>query len=262
MNHLFQLSEFLNLPTIIAFALGILSGFILLLLVYLLAVIRGMNRGLKRRKVEEEDIDFTEIKWLIENAKKQFKEIERSKEESTIINTFNVSKELAHDIASKYYPQSKYPLQELSVDEILVLTHYISNRLDELLQAKILGQFRGMTIRQILSIKITGSKVTSSKVYKTAVGAQLGKVWGAMKVVNPFYWIKKGTVDQVIKIIIRKIALNAIVITGEETYKIYSKSDKIFESLYDNELDIKKIYDELENDEEESKNVKEKETTK
>lgn len=260
MIFMLQLSEFLNLPTIIAFAIGILSGFILLLLLYLLAVIRGMNQDLKRRKVDEEDIDVTEINWLIENAKQQFKDQEKSKDESTIVNAFNVSKDLAHDIAAKYYPKSKYPLQELSIDEILILTHYISDRLDGLLKAKILKMFRGMTIRQVLSIKLTGSKVTSSKVYKTATGAQLGKVWGALKVVNPFYWIKKGTVDQVIKIIIRKIALNAIVITGEETYKIYSK--KIFKAPYDDDLDLKKIYDEIQIDEEEISNVKEKETTK
>lgn len=243
---LFNINDYLNLPVIIAFGIGILLGFLLLLLLYLLAVIKGMNKELKRKRVEESNVDINEVNWLINEAKIRYKNLEKEKHNSSFVNLFDVSKNLAHDIASKFYPKSKRPLQELTVDEILVLTHYISDRIDDLLQAKILKMFRKMTIKQILELKNTGQKIVESKIYKTTAGAKLNKVWQAVKVVNPFYWIKKGTVDQAIKIIIKKIALNSIVITGEETYKIYSK--KIFEAAPDNETQITELQDIIENE--------------
>ena len=143
---------------------------------------------------------------LIDNVDNLYSLI--NNEQSTIKNVYDISNELAHNIASKFNPTSKKPLQELTIDESLVLVRYISNRIDELLSSKILKLFRGMTIKKILEIKNTGQKITESKIYKTAAGAKLGKLMQALKVVNPFYWIKKGTVDQAIKIILRKISLN------------------------------------------------------
>lgn len=256
---LFNISEYLNLPTIIAFGIGILFGFILLLLLYLLAVIKGMNKEIRKRKVEESNVDLNEVNWLIDEAKSRFKSLEKEKEKSSFENVYSVSKQLASDVASKFNPTSKYPLRELTIDEILVLTHYISDRIDELLQARILKMFRGMTIRQIINLHSKGRQVTRSKIYKTAAGAQLGKVWTALRIVNPFYWIKKGTTDQAIKIIVRKIALNTIVITGEETYKIYSK--KIFESNLDPELSLEELEEFIENGGEDD-DVKEKKKPK
>ena len=244
MQILFQISDFINLPSIIAFGLGVLFGFLLLLLVYVYAAIKGINKKMRKRKPDEEDVDINEIEWLINEAKSSFKEQDKLKERGTFEILFDISKALATDVASKFYPRSKYPLRELTIDETLVLTHYISDRVDELLSAKILARFRGMTIQQILMLKDVGEKVTESKIYTTAAGAQLGKVWGALRAVNPIYWIKKGTVDQAIKIILRKISLNVIVITGEETYKIYSK--KLFEVKPDDELSIEDLYDIIE----------------
>ncbi len=239
MNIAFKISDFLNLPTIIAFGLGILLGFLLLLLIYLLAVIRGMNTEMRKRKVQEMSVDENEIEWLINEAKSRFLLLEKAKEGSTFANVYQISKDLANDIASKFYPRSKKPLQELTIDETLILLHYITDRVDELLQARILKMFRGMTIKQILALRTTTTKVKESKIYKTAVGAKLGQVWSALRYANPFYWIKKGTIDQAIKIIIKKIALNSIVITGEETYKIYSK--KIFEVTKDEDLTLDEL---------------------
>lgn len=257
---LFNINDYLNLPTFATFGMGILMGFLIMLLLYILAAIKGMNKELKRRKVQESDVDINEVNWLIDEAKIRFKGLEKEKKQSTFTNVYNVGNNLAHNIASKFYPKSKKPLQELTVDEVLILTHYISDRIDELLSPKILKMFRGMTLKQILNLKNTGQKIVESKIYKTTMGAKLGKVWQAVKVVNPFYWIKKGTVDQVIKIIIKKIALNSIVIIGEETYKIYSK--KIFEAPADQELDFKELEELIETEEEEDNGKKKKRTEK
>ncbi len=256
---LFNIVDHLKLPTIIAFFSGIIMGFFLLFLLYLLAVLKGMNKEMKSKKVEESDVDINEIYWLIGDSKNRFKILEKEKKQSTIKNVYDISNELAHNIASKFNPTSKKPLQELTIDESLVLVRYISNRIDELLSSKILKLFRGMTIKKILEIKNTGQKITESKIYKTAAGAKLGKMMQALKAVNPFYWIKKGTVDQAIKIILRKISLNSIQIVGEETYKIYSK--QIFESPVDPELSMEELEEYIETEEEEE-NAKKKKRTK
>ncbi|MGI6771389.1 MAG: hypothetical protein ACOX5Y_03060 [Acholeplasmataceae bacterium] len=256
---LFKITDHLNIPTIVAFFSGILMGFFLLFLLYLLAVLKGMNKEMKSKKVEESDVDINEIYWLIGDSKNRFKILEKEKKQSTIKNVYDISNELAHNIASKFNPTSKKPLQELTIDESLVLVRYISNRIDELLSSKILKLFRGMTIKKILEIKNTGQKITESKIYKTAAGAKLGKMMQALKVVNPFYWIKKGTVNQAIKIILRKISLNSIQIVGEETYKIYSK--QIFESPVDPELSMEELEEYIITEEEEE-NAKKKKRTK
>lgn len=243
MHILLKADDFLNIPSLISLILGILLGFILLLLVYLLAVIKNMRRKMKSKKVQEEDIDFKEVEWLINNATNDFKELEKEKPGQTIKNVTIVSKDLAVSVASKFYPRSKHPLRELTIDETIVLTHYITKRVDELMDASILRLFRGMTISQIASLKEKTEKVTESKVYKTAKEAKLDKFLKSLRYANPIYWIKKLTIDQAIKVIIKKICLNTIVITGEETYKIYSK--KLFKTE-DNEIDFAKIYQELE----------------
>lgn len=258
MIFLINLQDYLNLPTIIAFGTGILMGFLLLLLLYILAVIKSMNKEMKKKKVEEADVDKNEVQWLIDDSISRFKQMEKEKKQSTVKNVYEVGKDLAHNIASKFNPSSKYPLYELTIDETLVLVHYITDRIDELLSSKILKMFRGYTIKKIITLKNTGQKITESKIYKTATGAKLGKMMQALKVVNPFYWIKKGTVDQAIKIIIRKIAINSIIIIGEETYKIYSK--KIFESEINEEASMEELNEYIKTEEEEDNAKKEKRT--
>ena len=71
---------------------------------------------------------------------------------------YDVSKDLAFDIASKFYPKSKYPYLELTVDETLVLAHYVTNRLDELFKSKLLKLLRGVTLRRIAEFNDTKNK--------------------------------------------------------------------------------------------------------
>ena len=50
---------------------------------------------------------------------------------NTLMNTIKL-------IASTYYPKSKYPLYELNISELVVLLHYITNRIDEIFDKNIL----------------------------------------------------------------------------------------------------------------------------
>ncbi|WP_162140198.1 hypothetical protein [Haploplasma axanthum] len=229
--------------TIITFFTGVGVGFLLLLLIYLYAVLRGLNKELRLNKVQEEDIDEEEIKWLIAEAQKEFKNKETRQKVGFGNLLLRESKELAYDISKKFYPDSPYPYLELTIDETLELVHYITNRVDQLISGKILRLFRGMTIRKIIELNNTKTKIEESRLVKSAKKTGIAKVISStMKVVNavnPFYWIKKVTVNKALDIIIVKIGLSVIAITGEETYKIYSKK------VFNKDIDISTSVDDL-----------------
>ena len=56
-----------DFSALISFIIGIGFGFLALLLIYLYAVIKSLNKGLKLRSADEQDIDEEEIKMLIKD---------------------------------------------------------------------------------------------------------------------------------------------------------------------------------------------------
>ena len=113
-----------------------------------------------------------------------------------------------------------------------------------------MSMFRGMTIRKIVELNQTKTKIEESRVVKTAQKSGVAKIAkSALKVINvanPFYWFKKATIDQVIKIIMVRIGLAVIGITGEETYKIYSK--KVFNKEKTIDTNVDELYQAFKDD--------------
>lgn len=233
-----SLNIYLNISRITSFFVGIGVGFILMLLLYLYAVIKSLNKKLKIRKVDVVDINEEEIKWLIDDAVKRFKNKHVRKENGFAKHLMQTTKELAYDISSKFYPKSKYPYLELTVDETLVLAHYVTNRIEELFDSKLLKLFRRMTLRKVAEINNQKNKIEETKVVKAAKKFKLGNVFSktlkVINIANPVTWIKRLTFDQAINLITVKIGIAVVQITGEETYKIYSK--KVFNE--DKEFDL------------------------
>ena len=217
-----------DLSTFLSFLIGVSFGFLVLLLFYLYAVLKSLNKGLKLKGTDEQDIDQEEIKWLIQDAQKQFKQKETRNEIGYAKYLGQLTKELSVDVAKKFYPKSKYPYLELTLDEALLLNHYITNRLEELLQGKILRLTRGMTLAKIVEINDTKTRIEENVIVKTAKKyKQAAKTAvSIVNAVNPVYWIRRLTQETVTQIVMIRIGLSLIAITGEETYKIYSK--KVF----------------------------------
>lgn len=240
----------IEFSTFIAFFVGIGIGFLLLLLVYLYAVLRSINKDLKLNKVQEEDIDEEEIKWMIQQSQKEFKDKELREQEGYGNLLLRQLKELTNDIAKKFYPESPYPYLELTIDESIALVHYITNRIDEMTNTKILRLFRPMTLRRIAELNNTKTKIEESRVVKAAKKHGIAKVaTSTLKVINaisPFHWFKRVTFDKAVGVILVKIGLALIAITGEETYKIYSK--KVFDKDVELETSVEDIYNEIKND--------------
>lgn len=240
----------INMQTFLAFFIGMGLGFLLLLLLYLYAVLRNLNKRFVSQKVQEEDIDEEEIKWLIEDAQEQFKDKKLRAEVGFGKHLFHISRDLSHDISKKFYPESNYPYLEITIDEAIALSHYITNRLDELLDSSILRLFRGMTIRRIVELNETKEKIEDTKIVKGAKKYKLGAITSAtlkaINIVNPFYWFRKLTVNKAIDVVVIRISLSLIAITGEETYKIYSK--KVFDVEKNIETSVDDLYEELKRD--------------
>lgn len=240
----------IEMSTFIAFFLGIGIGFLLLLLLYLYAVLRSMKKELKLTKTQEEDIDEEEIKWMIQESKKTFQNKKLREEIGYGTLLLRELKELSVDISKKFYPESPYPYLELTVDESLLLVKYITERVESFLDIKLVSMFRGMTIRRIAEINRSKNIIEESRVVKAVKKRKLGKIASSalkvMNAVNPFYWFRKATVDQVVNIITVRIGLAIIDITGEETYKVYSK--KVFEKDVDLESSVDDIYEEIKKD--------------
>ena len=240
----------INIGWLITFFSGVLFGFVLLSLWYLVAVIASLNKGLRRAKVQEEDIDEKEIKWLIEDAHQTFKDKKLRTEYGYGGHLLNVALELSNDIATKFYPKSKYPYLELSLDESLVLLKYVSDRFNELLEKPILKMFKGMTLRRLITLNETKSKIDNNLLVKASNKLKVTEIvkqsMMVLNVVNPIYWFRRLVLNNVTNIIMIKLGLVIISLTGEETYKIYSK--KVFDQEATIDSGIEAIYQSMESD--------------
>jgi hypothetical protein len=236
----------LDLSSLISFLIGISFGFLMLLLIYVYAVLKSINKGLKLRQTDEQDIDEEEIKWLIQDAIKLFKNKEAREEAGFAKHLLDINKELSVDIAKKFYPKSKYPYLELTVDETLMLNHYITDRFQELMaSSRILRLTRGWTLAKIVEMNEVKNKIEQNAIVKTVKKySGLTKAAGAvMNAVNPVYWFRRFTKEVALQIVSIQIGVALIKITGEETYKIYSK--KVFDVEKSIDMNVEELYNDL-----------------
>ena len=135
---------------------------------------------------------------------------------------------MINEIAKLYYPKSEYPIYELSIDEMLVLTHYITNRVESLFKGKVLKSLKKIKISQIIKVLEIKKKIEENKIVKAANKVKLPTLYKAtmsvLNIFNPGYWVKKIMINTTLSIGTNKIAATIIDIIGEETTKVYSKS--------------------------------------
>lgn len=240
----------LDYSSLISFLLGLVAGFLILFLFYIYAVIKSLNKGLRLRKTEEEDIDEEEIKWLIDDAVIQFMAKDQRKELGYYKHLLEVCKDLSMDIAKKFYPHSKYPHLELTIDEAMHLNHYITDRVDELLQGRILRLVRGYTLIKIIEANEIKESIENTKLMKAAKKYKVHQVVkttvSVINAINPVYWTRKLIVNQAYTSMMNKIGKAIIAVTGEETYKIYSK--KVFDQEKSIDAGVHDIYREIAKD--------------
>ena len=250
-NFLFKIGIFeIDITSIISFIVGIFLGAIIVCGIYAVAVLSSLRNKKFLVKVENENVQTEEIKQIILNAQASYKNKELRADNSRISYCTELCKTLAIDIASKFYPNSKYPLLELTVDELLMLIIYIEKRLEEIFNRRGLRLIKRVNVATIFNFTNKTNHVMDSKAFKVTkeVGGAIGTIKKVVNVVNPAWWVRKLVIDNTINIITDKLCLVTLAVVGEEIFKIYSKTvfneEKEIETNVDqllNQIDTKLI---------------------
>ncbi len=206
---------------------GIIIGFGLAILVYFLMASISIK---KQSEIVENDVEVNNSKCnkQIKMAIDQYKE---ESQEYTFTQKCSCAKDIAMqlmiNIAKVYYPDSKYPLMELSVEEVLKLNSYILTKVENLFNGKILRKMRGFKIASVFKIKDKFDKFSENKVVKVVNKQKLvdkGKnILSILKIFNPSFIFKKVS-QGVNTLLIDKIIIILLKIVGSETAQVYSKN--------------------------------------
>lgn len=220
----------------INFFLGMATGMIAFAAIFIYLNIRGKNINVDDIKRPTVKVSEEEIKLLIINRQKKFKRHLKLGKQGIAKLTFDISYELIEEISRYFFPESKYPMLELSVHELIDLNRYISDRIDQILDKPILKNTKNVRITNIMKMLDKKRAIEDSKAMKAAKKYKVGKVlkYGSMALnaVNPVYWFRKLVINTSVDAITRKVCVVIISIVGEETTKVYSKK------LFDKEIEL------------------------
>ncbi|MBQ9124380.1 MAG: hypothetical protein IJY14_01695 [Acholeplasmatales bacterium] len=248
MYYLFKVDIEIDFTVIFSFIAGIVLGAILMCMLYALFVLASLRNKKFLIKSEEDSLTVNEVKDMIINAQHKYKDKDERGKISKAAHCKNICTNLAVDIASKFYPDSKYPLLELSIDESLMLTLYIEKRIEEVLNRRGIRLLKKLRVSSIVSFTQKTNKVMDSKAYKYGKNANsvLTKIKKVVNLVNPAWWFKRLVIDKTISVVTNKICLVVIAIVGEETYKIYSKT--VFNKIVDIESNVDELIESIDKD--------------
>lgn len=229
---LFELWGFnFDLASLISFLIGIVVGCALLALVYSILVVSSIKSRKYIAKSNVVDVTDEEIKEIIDNARKAYSDKNLKGAKSSVSHCTNICVSLVTDIARKFFPKSKRPIAELTIDEILSLCVYVSERINTILDRPGLRLIKKLKLSSVLALGDAKKVIEDSTLMKLTKKYKLKKmfsaVMGALNIFNPIYWARRLFMNKTIDFAINKLCLSAIGIVGEETYKIYSK--RVFE---------------------------------
>jgi len=218
-----------DIGSLFVFLSGVVLGVILASLVYVYSLLRTLKN--KKHIVDSDlanEIKEEDIKEIIKKYQDYYLDNRKNKDKDIASNAIKEAlKGTTYEIAQKFFPNSKKPLFEITIDEAIMLSYYISQRVDELLGHRGIRIIRKIKISQILNIMEKTRKINNSQVVQSAKKYKVKEIIktgiSALNIVNPFYWVKKGISKISTGLVLKKIVLIIISITGEETYKIYSK---------------------------------------
>lgn len=242
--------DFLDL---IPFLTGLLAGFVFCLLIYLLVIVSSLKKVEKKRKTEIVDVEDEVINQIIKNTRNKYAlEASSIKAGEKIGVLKDCCWELLNDISKTYYPNSKHPLFELSIEEIINLDYYIMKRVEGIFNRRLIRKLKSLKITSVLNIIDKTKKIKENKAIKAVNKAKVPTiakgVVSALNIVNPVYWVKKAMIDAPSQIILNKIAYTIIDVVGEETSKIYSKRMFVVEDAESIENEINELIGDETND--------------
>ena len=239
-----------NFSVLISLLVGIGIGLTIALLFYLLSVLLAIKKTKYIIKADTIDVPFEECKKEIDRSVDLFKDKKIRGEDPTFNFAFKLSYDLMNTIAKKFFPNSEHPLYELTVDECLMLIDYIAKRMDEVFNYKGLKFLRRFKVSTLFSFAEAKEKIEENSIVRATKKFKVKEAFNSalkvINVINPVHYIKKYAVTFATNMIIKKICIILITVTGEETYKIYSKS--VFNNDFEIDSEVDKLKDELSSD--------------
>lgn len=220
---------------------SILFGFVLgiLFVISLLALLVHItNKRFIKMSIESFTVDNEDISKLVTNKRKKILKSTRL----GVINNFylvqELTLELVKEIAEYYYPDSKYPHLEITIEEALDMNERILERLRLILDFKLVSFLRNIRISQIISVLEFKKTIEQNKIYQGAKKLHLDKLisygYAAFNITNPKYWLTRIILTSTLESTLRGVAIMTLNIIGEEANRLYSRkiidnSDKILE---------------------------------
>lgn len=213
---------------LVTLLIGILLGIIITISIYGIVLLISLKKSEKKQKshIIESNLTEDELEKLVKQIKNEFLDTTSTFTPSekvkvlgtTLLNTIKT-------IAASFYPNSKYPLFELNIEELLVLCHYISNRVETIFDKRVLKPFKTMSISQIFKMLDEYKRVQENKAVKgfKKTSSARNIVFTILNYANPVYWFKKLIINGTINSALTKMCLIVIDITSSETIKVYSK---------------------------------------
>ncbi len=231
----------IDFGTILSFLIGIFLGAMIICAIYGIMVLSSVRNKTFLVKNESDDLTTTEVKEMILLAQKSFKDKALRGETKRIQHCMKLVGDLASGIASRFYPKSKYPLLELSVDEALMLVVYVEKRLEEIIDRPGLRLFKKIKVSTIYELTTKTNQVLDTKAFKAAkeVSNTVNTIKKVINIVNPAWWFRKIVIDNTVNIITERLCLVVLAIVGEEVYKIYSKM------VFNKDINITSTVDEI-----------------
>ena len=233
----------ISYTVIINFLFGMITGMILFSAIYVYFFVRGKNITVDEIKHPTIDVDEDELKKMIIDKQRKFKRNKKIGTSSTPKLTFDLSYELIEEISHYFFPESKYPMLELSINEFLMLNHYVTDRIDALLNKPLLKNTKNVRVTRFVQMYDKKKSIDRNKVVKSLKKYKVDKVakYGSMALnaVNPVYWFRKAVIKTSMDAMTKKISVVVIGIVGEETVKVYSKK------LFDKEVELEVVDDDV-----------------
>lgn len=229
---MFKIWEFdFDVASLIAFIVGIFVGCALLALLYSILVVSSLKSKKYIAKSNVVEVTDEEVKEIVNNASKAYSDKHLKGAKNSIAHCGNICMNLVTDISRKFFPKSKRPFAELTMDEILQLFIYVSNRINDIVDRPALRLVKKLKLSTILAFGDAKKVIDDSSLMKMTKKYKLKKVFEAVKgvlnIFNPFYWVRRVFINTALDAAVNKLCLSVISIVGEETYKIYSK--RVFE---------------------------------
>jgi len=207
---------------IFGFTLGVLFIFILIAI-----IIHYTNKSFIRKSIQAFDVDNEDIKALVVSKQKR---IIRSTRLGVIKNYYLVQQltvDLVKEIARYYYPDSKYPHLEITIEEALDMNERILERLRTILDVKMISFLKNIRIAQIISFLEFKKTIEQNKLYQGAKKIHIDKLisygYTAINFTNPNYWVRKVLITATLESTLRGIAITTLNIIAEEANRLYSK---------------------------------------